>query len=41
MSIEEFARIAPVEPLTVNKNTNPRVKARESGGNSRILFRIK
>lgn len=29
MSIEEFARITPVSPPTVNKNTNPRAHSNE------------
>lgn len=29
MSIEEFARITPVNPPTVNKNTNPRAHSNE------------
>jgi hypothetical protein len=29
MSIEELAKITPVNPPTVNKNTNPRAHKRE------------
>jgi len=35
MSIEELARIMPVSPPTVNKNTNPKAHKRE-GVKSRL-----